>query len=191
MDHTATYCHFSIITSEQIDLYLYFFFFLLLRLTKICNEEISSSPYKQWNCQSCAKGWFYFGLFRGVCLSSRVYMFAWTHKAVWTSKDEFCWCRDHIMLFDPPDPIMPCYCWKVRRHCWVSSPWTAHLRWCVSSKPAQLWKTCSSSHRMLTWPYFRCRTVTLPASQHQMPFSEFKRHLKHLKFSFIITEINL
>lgn len=75
--------------------------------------------------------------------------------------------RLYHMLFDPPDPIMLCCCWKARRHCWVSFLWTARLRWCASSKPAQLWKTCSSSHRMLTWPYFRCITTALYNSKCQ------------------------
>lgn len=70
-----------------------------------------------------------------------------------------------ISWFGAPDPTTRCCCWRVRRRCWVSFLWTARRRWCDSSKLAQLWKTCSSLHRMLTWPYFRCTTVVLSATQ--------------------------
>lgn len=61
----------------------------------------------------------------------------------------------------PPGPIMPCCCWRVRRLCWVSFPSTVHLQWSVSSKPARLWKTCSSWLRMPTWPCFRCGATAI------------------------------
>lgn len=176
------YCHLLLlqhnyIRADQLELLFFLFFFYFWGWTKYAMKKLVQAHLSNEIVRAVPKVDFILDYYEGFVCAVGYTCFAWIHKAVCTSKAEFCWFRDHIICCLILQTL-PC------------PPSAGKWEGTAESAPSGLFACDGASHQNLLsceksaaartgcWP--SPTSGAEQSHQHQMPFSEFKRHISKI-----------